>query len=167
MRRAFVIASLLVVASVCGFLAYDAFSHKPQVRDGWAEAAATVIRAERTKGQLPAIQVRERAANMFLEVSRSGPLETRSQAAMLAGLLQARNATADPTQRRQLLLEATNSLRKAIRLDTQNDDAAYDLELLLSRARATGHPISPKSGSNRKPPKGVGRSTPGKAGAGY
>ena len=167
MRRALVIASLLAVAGVCGFLAYDAFSHSPQVRDRWAAAAAGARRAESTRGQLPAIRIRERAATLFLEIAASGPFETRSQAAMLAGLLQIRNAAADPAQRRELLIAATGSLRKAIRLDVQNDDAAYDLELLLSQARATGRPISPLSGAKQRRSGSAGKPGAGEPGTGY
>jgi hypothetical protein len=168
MRRALVIASLLAVAGVCGFLAYDAFSRTPEIRDRWAEAAASARRAEHTKGQLPSMQIRERTANLFLEIAASGPLEIRSQAAMLAGLLQVRNATADPAQRRELLIAATASIRKAIRLDAQNDDAAYDLELLLSQARASGQPISQQSGvKQKKRPGRTGKPGAGEPGTGY
>lgn len=166
MSRALAIGSLLAVAGVCGFLAYDAFSPRHPARNPWAEAAATARLAERTKGQLPAISVRERAAQLFLEVATSGPPEQRSRAEMLAGLLRVRNATADPTQRQELLVGATASLRKAIRLDRANDDASYDLELLLAQGRATGQPIgrSTESKPNHKRP---GRPSAGEPGAGY
>jgi hypothetical protein len=147
MRRALLIGVLLAVAGVCGFLAYSAFSPRSTHPDRWAEAAATAQRAERAKGQVPAMRTRERAAELFLEVAASGPRDVRSRAAMLAGLLRIRNAGADPSQSRALLNDATVSLRQAIQLDRQNDDAAYDLELLLAQAHATGRPIGQASGS--------------------
>lgn len=166
MRRTLAIGSLLVVAGVCGFLAYDAFSPRQPARSPWARAAATARLAERTKGQLPAISIRDQAAQLFLEIAASGPPELRSRAQLLAGLLHVRNATADPTQRRELLVGATASLRKAIRLDRANDDAAYDLELLLAQGRATGHPIGhgTKSRPNRKR---AGKPSAGEPGTGY
>jgi hypothetical protein len=165
-RRALVIASLLAVAGICGFLAYAAFSRRPPVQDHWVQAASFARRAERTKGQLPALRIRDRAVNLFLEMAKSGPPETRSRAAMLAGLLLVRNASADPPQRRELLVDATASLRQAIRLDRRNDDAAYDLELLLSQGRATGQPIPQESGS--KPThKRTGKPAAGDPGPGY
>jgi hypothetical protein len=165
-RHALAIGSLLAVAGVCGFLAYDAFSPRQAARDPWAQAAATARLAERTKGQLPAIRIREQAAHLFLEVAASGPPELRSRAQMLAGLLRVRNATADPTQSRELLAGATASLRKAISLDRANDDAAYDLELLLAQGRATGRPIG--QGTESKPNhKRPGTPSAGEPGTGY
>jgi hypothetical protein len=165
-RRALAIGALLAVAAVCGFLAYDAFSPQPPARDPWSQAAATARLADRTKGQLPAIRVREQAALLFLGVAASGPPELRSRAEMLAGLLRVRNATADPTQTRELLVGATASLRKAIRLDRANDDAAYDLELLLAQGLATGHPI--RQGAGSKPNhKRASRPAAGEPGTGY
>jgi hypothetical protein len=165
-RRALVIASLLAVAGVCGFLSYDSFSPGPPPKDQWAQAAATAQRAERTKGQLPAIRIRQQAANLFQEVAQEGPRETRSRAAMLAGLLLVRNAVADATQRQQLLVSATASLRQAIRLDRANDDAAYDLELLLARGQASGQPI-PQQSSSKSAHKRSGKPAAGKPGTGY
>ncbi len=167
MRRSLVIGSLLAVAGVCGFLAYSAFSHQPaDHRDGWTLAAATAQRAERTKGQLPAMRIREQAADLFLEVAESGPPKVRSRAAMLAGLLRIRNATADATQSRALLNDASASLRQAIRLDRRNDDAAYDLELLLAQGRASGHPIGQSSGSKPNHTR-AGKPDAGEPGTGY
>jgi hypothetical protein len=166
-RRALVIGSLLAVAGVCGFLAYSAFSHRPaDHRDGWAAAAAAAQRAERAKGQVPAMRIRERAAELFLGVAGSGPPEVRSRAAMLAGLLRIRNATADPGQSRELLNDATASLRWAIRLDRRNDDAAYDLELLLAQGRAVGRPIGHASGSKPSHNR-AGTPDAGEPGTGY
>ncbi|HEY7691369.1 MAG TPA: hypothetical protein VH816_03415 [Gaiellaceae bacterium] len=166
MRRAAAIAALLAVAAVCGLVAYDTLGRRPHGgRDRWTQALAAARRAESTKAELPALHERNRASLLFLGLARSGQAANRSRAAMLAGLLQIRNAAADPTQRQAMMVEAARSLRYAVGLDRGNDDAAYDLELLLARARASGHPIA--QGKPKQIRKHKGGPSAGAPGTGY
>jgi hypothetical protein len=165
MRRWLAVTVLLAVAAVCGLLSYDALARRPGGTDRWERAVAVARSAETTKAELPAMRIREQAVQLFLELARSGPPATRSRAAMLAGLLQLRNAAADRTQQRELMIEAAASLRRAVRLDPRNDDAAYDLELLLAQAKAAGRPL-PQGGPKRTP-KHAKTAATGTPGTGY
>jgi hypothetical protein len=165
-RRTAAIAALLAAAAVCGLLSYDTLGRRPDLGpDRWTQALAAARRAERTKAELPAMHARNQASLLFLDLARSGPSASRSRAAMLAGLLQIRNAAADPTQRQAMMVEAVRSLRYAVGLDRANDDAAYDLELLLARARASGHPIA--QGKPKPVRKHKGGPSAGTPGTGY
>jgi hypothetical protein len=48
------------------------------------------------------------------------------------------------------LQAAAGAFQRAVRLDPENDDAAYDLELLLSRSRAEGRPVGEARPEQRK-----------------
>jgi hypothetical protein len=79
---------------------------------------------------------------MFSRLARSGPAADRSRAALLAALLEVESAELDSAGRAERLGRALEGLRAAIRLDAADDDAAFDLELLLQRSKQQGKPIS-------------------------
>ncbi len=150
------LAALLAVAGACSFLAYRALSPRAEGVTPWARAAAVARKADRTKAVLPALQTRQQAVALFDDLARTGPSPARSRARLAAAILQVENAGAqsDPTQSLAL---AVGELRKAVRIDRANDDAAHDLEVLLARSVQSGHPIG-----DAKPEKKRAR---GKAGA--
>jgi hypothetical protein len=158
--RTAALASLLAVAGACAFLAYRALATRARTHDPWADAIAAARRADGTKGVLPALRARDRAIARFNDLARTGTPAARSHAKLLAGLMQVRNAgaQADPTQSLAL---AVAELQGAVRLDRANDDAAYDLELLLSRSAQAGHPIGSPRPEKKKSPGRAGTAPPG------
>jgi hypothetical protein len=95
-------------------------------------------------------------------VSRGGA--TASQAENLVGILVHRTGrVADGTTGEDRAIAAFET---AVRLDPRNTDAKFNLELMLSRARATGTREGPGAGSG---PRGPGRrgAGAGTAGRGY
>jgi hypothetical protein len=157
--RSAVLATLLAAAGILGFESYADLGDRPHPSAGWARAIALARQAERTKPVVPALQARDRAVEQLQELTRSGPAPSRSRAAMLAGLLEVRNSQFERDQQRALLGLAVAALQSAVRLDRGNDDAAYDLELLLSRSAQAGHPIAPpKNGRRKTAPGRPGRS---------
>ena len=163
-RRVVLIAALLTIAGISGWAAYTAFAHRPPATTRWDDASAAARRADETKAQLPALRLRQQAITLFRTLADSGPRTVRSRAEMLAGLLLLGTAGADSAQRQNVLADSANSLRRAVRLDRANDDAAFDLELLLSRAKASGKPIAQVP---RRTKKHTGRPSSGNAGHGY
>jgi hypothetical protein len=163
--KALALAALLAVAAGCGLLSYRAFAVRSHGPDDWTRAVTVARHAESIKAVVPSLQVREQAVAMFEHLARSGPPALRSRARLTAGLLQVRNAGSQPDPTQALAL-AVEDLQIAVRLDRNNDDAAYDLELLLSRSAQAGHPI----GEPRPEKKKKGRAgKPGQAppGTGY
>jgi hypothetical protein len=108
--------------------------------------------------------MRQQAIQLFTGLAYSGPATVRSRAAMLAGLLMLGGAGADPAKQQEALAMSADSLRRAVRLDRSNDDAAFDLELLLSRAKASGRPVGQVP---QRPRKHQGKPSTGEAGHGY
>jgi len=167
-RRALLVAAVLgtlaATGGVCAFLAYRELSPPTNRRpDPWAEAIATARRAERTKGILPALRTRDEAIALFDRLALTGPPTARSHAKLLAGLLQVRNAGSQGDPRQALALGVAE-LQHAVRLDRSNDDAAYDLELLLSRSVQAGRPIgSPRPEAKKE----VGKAGAAPPGTGY
>jgi hypothetical protein len=164
-RRALVIVALLAVAGISGYLAYDALGGSAAPRDRWAQAATAARKADTTKAKLPAARIRDQAIWQFQQLAASGQPASRSRAELVTALLEIRNTGAEPSLSRRLQVEAAGALQRAIRLDSTNDDAAYDLELLLTRAKQQGRPILQTSQQSRK----HGATTPGagKPGTGY
>jgi hypothetical protein len=163
--RASVLAVLVAAAAACAFFSYRALTSHGRGQDGWDRAIATAQRAERTKAVLPAFRMRDQAVLLFEQLARSGAPTARSRAKLLAGLLQVKNA-ADETDSEQALALAVADLQAAVRLDRSNDEAAYDLELLLSRSVQSGRPIgAPRQAKKRKSP--VGKPGAAQPGTGY
>jgi hypothetical protein len=158
------IVVLVAVAAAFGLAAYYAFSPAGPKRTDWARAAAAARRAERTKAQVPALRMRARAIELFRSIAASGPPEARSRAAMLEGLLILGEARTSPDRRQELLAASVASLQRAVRLDRANDDAAYDLELLLEQAKAASRPILQ---TPRKTPSKRGMPQSSRPGSGY
>jgi hypothetical protein len=158
--RGAALAALVAVAGVCAFLAYRGLATPRHSADPWANAIAAAQRSESTEGVLPALRAREQAIAMFDDLAAAGRPAARSHAKLLAGLLQVRNAgaQADPSQSLAL---AVAELQGAVRLDRSNDDAAYDLELLLSRSSRAGHPIGSPRPEKKKSPGRAGTAPPG------
>jgi hypothetical protein len=163
-RRSAVLAALLLLAAVLAFASHAALGRRAHGPSGWAQAVALARQAEGTKAVVPALRTRDQAIAAFLDLAHAGPPARRSQAAMLAALLQIANAAGEPDQQRALFAQAATNLTTAVRLDRANDDAAYDLELLLSRAAQTGRPISP---GVRRPKPAKGRPGHATGGSGY
>jgi hypothetical protein len=166
-KSAALIGALFVVAALCGLLSYEALSRRPDdtLATRWRQAVTVARSADRTKAELPAIRKRDEATQLFLEIASAGLPSTRSRAAMLAGLLRVRNALADPTRRETLMIDAAMSLRESVRRDPANDDAAYDLELLLAKAQRSGSTIPPTRPHG--PSKLKGAPSHGTPGTGY
>lgn len=158
------IAALVVVAGLCGWASYGAFSPRASGPDPWTQASAAARAADRTRAQVPAMRMRSRAIELFRSIAESGAPEARSRAAMLQGLLILGNAGSDPGRRRELLSASAASLRRAVRLDRANDDAAYDLELLLAQAKASHQTILQ---TPNKKQSSRGSPSSGRPGSGY
>lgn len=164
LRRAAALATLLAAAGFLGYASYGALAARPHGSGRWDSAIALARQAERTRAIVPALQTRDQAAALFIDLARSGPPAARSRAAMLAGLLDVRNAGLEPDQSRELLGLAVSALQRAVRLDRGNDDAAYDLELILANSARRGQSITPTH-KRIKPSKGRPGSSP--VGTGY
>ena len=163
--RATALAALIAVAAACAFLSYRALTPPARGQDGWSGAIAAARQADRTKAVLPALRTRERAVALLDRLGRTGAPSERSRARLLAGLLRVKNASVQSDSGQALSL-AVAELQAAVRLDRDNDDAAYDLELLLSRSVQAGKPIGqPRQEKKRKAP--VGKPGAALPGTGY
>ena len=77
------------------------------------------------------LQRADAEARLQTLASGGGDRAQRSRAAELLGVLQLASPTNGPQQRSSFLLKAVASLQKAIRLDPNNDEAKYNLEVAL------------------------------------
>lgn len=149
LRRGAALAGLLVIAGGLGYASYSALAPRPHRADTWDQAIAVVRKAERTKAIVPSLRTRERAIALFDELARKGSPQARSRAALLAAVLHVRNAAAQANSNEALAL-AVSDLQRAVRLDPANDDAAYDLELLLSRSAGSRRTLTPGHPERKK-----------------
>ena len=120
----------------------------------------------------PALALHRTATTEQLEsiVVRDPDLRLRSRASTLLGVLSvvAWNSTpqsgTSPQDRSELLLNAIASFEQAIALDSENDDAKYNLQLLLLRGSGL-LPNEAAAGKNPLPggrgARGAGASVPG------
>jgi hypothetical protein len=152
------LAGLLALAAALAVAAHSALTPSSQRADSWEQAESLARRADRTKAVVPALAFRDRALATLGELARVGPARERSHAAMLGGLLELENAGQDRGNAKTHFEAAAEAFQRAVRLDPENDDAAYDLELLLSRSKQQGKPLG-QAGPERK-----SRSKPGPAG---
>jgi hypothetical protein len=90
--------------------------------------------------------VRRARAEAALAAQRGAP-KVRSDAETLLGVLAVRDAAAQPERAKAFLGAAVDAFREALRLDPDNEEAAVDLELLLTRG----------GGQRRAQPNGQGR----------
>ena len=163
--RAAVLLGLLAAAATMSVVAYSALASRSRHSVHWDRATSYARAADRTKPIVPALALRSRALGELSELTHVGPAAERSQAAMLAGLLELENAGQDRGDSQSHMEQAAGAFQLAVRLDPGNDDAAYDLELLLSRSKAEGHPV----GEARPEKKKMGPGRPGTqpTGSGY
>jgi hypothetical protein len=136
------IAALLALAAALAFVAHESFGAGDARSARWHQALARARQAHVTKPLLPALRLREEALGLFSGLTRSGPSTERSRAALLAALLEVESSELDSGSRAERLGRAVAGLQTAIRLDAANDDAAFELELLLQRSKQQGRPIS-------------------------
>jgi hypothetical protein len=141
LAKGVVLVALLALASVLGLAAYSTLTPSSHRSDSWVEARSLAARADRTKAIVPALAIRGQALARLGELARVGPTAERSHAALLAGLLELENAGQDRGNGKAHMEAAAGAFQRAVRLDPENDDAAYDLELLLSRSKASGRPV--------------------------
>jgi hypothetical protein len=100
----------------------------------------------------------------YIRNPKNGP-ERRSQAANLLGVMAlGLAATDDPQQRLRFLQYASRSFRGALTMDSENEDAKFNLELALRLLRQS--PTSTGGGSARGPGRGGGAAL-AEPGSGY
>jgi hypothetical protein len=160
------LALLLAVAAALAVAAHSALAPSSSRSDAWAQARSQARQADRTEAVIRALGLRGRALEQLDVLTRVGPASERSHAAMLAGLLDLENAGQDRGNRKVHLEAAATAFQRAVRLDPANDDAAYDLELLLSRSKADGRPVG-EGQRKEKQKTSTGRATARSAGSGY
>jgi hypothetical protein len=160
------------VAIGASLLAYGALAVGAGNRDGGplGGVAATVVRDNRsvdvraalrratrpaqTRGQ--ALQQRTELETTLAEIAASGPHTRRSRSANLLAALELQDAALDPSKAASAVETAKRDLLQAIRLDDANDEAKFNLELLLTlRGKPPPGPGgASQSGSQRgKPPR--------------
>ena len=163
--KAAVLVGLVGGAATLAVVAYSTLSSHARHSPHWDRALAYAREADRSKAIVPALSLRARALAELGILARVGPPPERSQASLLAGLLELENAGQDGGSGQAHIERAAAAFRRAVRRDAANDDAAYDLELLLSRSKADGHPV----GDARPEKKKAGPGRPGmqRAGTGY
>jgi hypothetical protein len=135
------LALLVAVAAGLALAAHSALTPSSRRAEAWEQAESLARRADRTKAVVPALTFRSRALATLGDLARTGPTAERSHAAMLAGLLELENAGQDRGNGKAHMEAAAAAFQRAVRLEPANDDAAYDLELLLSRSKAEGKPL--------------------------
>jgi hypothetical protein len=148
------LAGLVALAAALAVAAHSALTPSSHRSDSWEQAESLARRADRTKAVVPALAFRSRAQSTLQELARVGPTAERSHAAMLAGLLELENAGQDRGNGKAHMEAASEAFQRAVRLAPANDDAAYDLELLLTRSKADGRPpgqARPERKHNSKP----------------
>jgi hypothetical protein len=160
------LAALLAAAVVLAVAARSELASKSPRPDDWASVSSFARQADRMKALIPALSLRDRALAKLDELTRTGPTAERSHAALAAGLLELENAGQDRANGQVHLQAAAGAFQRAVRIDPENDDAAYDLELLLSRSKALGRPVGPAQ-PERKKKASVGRPGTERTGSGY
>jgi hypothetical protein len=91
--------------------------------------------------------VRRARAEAALAAQRGAP-KVRSDAETLLGVLAVRDAAAQPHRAKAFLGAAVDAFREALRLDPDNEQAAADLELLLTQSAA--HRRAHASGKSKR-----------------
>ena len=111
------------------------------------------------------VQRADAEARLQTLASGGGDRKQRSRAAELLGVLQLASPTNNPQQRSAFLLKAVANLQKAIQLDPSNDEAKYNLEVVLRRRAGVqtvqgGPTPNPSSGQGQS--RGAATGPPGK-----
>lgn len=86
----------------------------------------------------------------------------RARAMTLAGVILLATPVSTADEQRAALKTAIRHLRTAIALDPENEDAKYNLELLLRRTQAVGARPGRSSGTGRRGGRGAGAAAPGR-----
>ncbi len=139
------------------------------------EARQALALASSPEGNVGDVLRRHGEAETILgRLASRGTAAARSRAANLRAALQLQDAALDPPRAQALLAAALHDLRTAIRLDQANEDAKFNLELVLTLSGADGGDGSARAGdSGRKAPGKLAKRTrtpqPGSArpGTGY
>jgi hypothetical protein len=160
------LAALLAAAVGLAVAARSELAAKSPRPDDWAAVSSFARQAERTKAVVPALSLRDHALAKLDELTRIGSTADRSHAALVAGLLELQNAGQDRANGLVHLQAAASAFQRAVRIDPENDDAAYDLELLLSRSKAEGRPVG-EARPEQKTKASVGRPGTKRTGSGY
>jgi hypothetical protein len=160
--KVFALVLLLGAAAALAYGSHRALSPGSQRSAAWAESYALARRADSSKALVPALALRAEAVQRLRELSGAGKPADRSHAALLAGLLQLESSGQDRGNRRAHLEDAVAAFQRAVRIDPENDDAAYDLELLLTRSKSDGRPLGKPRPKRRAIANGqAGTSPPG------
>ena len=159
------LAGLVALGAALAVASHSALSPSSHRSDAWEQAESLARRADRTKPVVPALAFRSRALSALDELARVGPKPERSHAAMLAGLLELENGAQDRGNGKAHMAAAAEAFERAVRLEPANDDAAYDLELLLSRSKAEGRPLGEARSERHKSKPGPAGTE--KSGSGY
>ncbi|HZO49761.1 MAG TPA: hypothetical protein VFB26_06410 [Gaiellaceae bacterium] len=137
------------------------------------EARQALALASSPEGNVGDVLRRHGEAETILgRLASRGTAAARSRAANLRAALQLQDAALDPPRAQALLAAALHDLRTAIRLDQANEDAKFNLELVLTLSGADGGDGS-AGDSGRKAPGKLAKRTrtpqPGSArpGTGY
>jgi tetratricopeptide (TPR) repeat protein len=163
--KAVLLLALLAAAGALAVAAHSALSSRPHHSPHWDRALRYARDSARSKALIPALTARSRALAELGAVGREGPSAERSRAFMIAGLLELVSAGQDRGNSQTHTEQAAAYFRRAVRLDPSNDDAAYDLELLLTRSKASGHPVGDPRPEKKKT--GAGRPGAQRSGSGY
>jgi hypothetical protein len=127
----------------------------------WREALG-LARAPARGPVVQQVLQRDRAQAAFTRLAKEGPARARSRAITVLALLQL--ASAQPEEVARVVPTMLDLLRRAVRLDPANDDAAYDLELLLQQNRGGRSQASQRQPQPPRPSQRAGAST---LGSGY
>jgi hypothetical protein len=160
------LAALLVGAVGLAVAARSVLAAESPRPDEWVAVSSFARQADRTKAVVPALSLRDRALAKLDELTRIGSTAERSHAALVAGLLELENAGQDRANGLVHLQAAASAFQRAVRIDPENDDAAYDLELLLSRSKALGRPVG-QARPEQKTRRSVGSPGTEQSGSGY
>ena len=164
MRRvapAAVLVLAIAAAAVLGVLAFRAGTGDEASVDPLAADAIALFEESHARGATTAERRRAEAAARRLE-ARGDAAGTRALGSNLVGVLAFESAALDPASAAVHVPAAAGAFRDAIRLDAANDDAKFNLELVLTLARENaGAAIGPGRGAGPSSGSGAGATPPG------
>ena len=156
-----VLVLAIAVAAVLGVLAYRAGTGDEASVDPLAEDAIALFEESHARDATTAERRRAEAAARRLEGRGDAPA-ARALGSNLVGVLAFENAALDPPSAAVHVPAAAGAFRDAIRLDPANDDAKFNLELVLTLARENaGAAIGPGRGAGPSSGSGAGATPPG------